>query len=113
MVDKDWGDRWGSDATIKNYNRNCPSSHFGKYMSSKLYLQCSIDNDVCFKLTKEILGKLKVKMLLGVDTNIRVKGIRYRKASISREHITSAYHFNGKAIKATYISNGVWKLKVI
>lgn len=118
MSKKNWHDRWGSDSDREPCSRvfnNYPSFDAWHPIRNKpvsLYIQCSIDKQICFKLTKEFLGKLKVKMLLGVDTNIRVKGIRYRLASIKEGHVIGGYMFNGKQIKATYISNGVWKIQV-
>lgn len=112
MVNKDWGDRWGDSAIPKDPWRNYDNKLQELRMSNKIYIQCTIDKNICFKLTNEILGKLKVKMLLGIASTVKVKGIRYRKASVKVGCVTGAYDFNGKQLKATYISNGVWKLKV-
>lgn len=107
MTNKDWGDRWGDQSA--EFKCSKPRK---KESTKYMYIQCTIDKQLCFKLTPELLGKMKVKMLLGIDTNIRVKGICYRRASIKQGHVTGAYEFNNKVLKATYISNGVWKIQV-
>lgn len=107
--EKNWNNRWGTDAPVKNRYRNLPHIRTGQTVEKATHIADKTSGaDHCVLITKSLINQLLTRKALGITTVRLNKMISGKGRSLSL-YPSTRVSANGVHISAKYINKDVWE----
>lgn len=107
--EKNWNDRWGSDATVKNRYRNLPNiANFEEADKDTHIADKTSGTDHCVLITTRLVKQLLMHKAIGVNPVRLNKMVTGKGCSLSLYPNTQV-RINGIWVTAKYINKDVWE----